>query len=104
MTSDRSWTHRAAMAFYEWLVVREERELPQLHEICVMLTEPIDPYRLAGAIQWLGRQDMIDVVRGHKRRTRGHYVIRVRSTGRVYRTANCPIDLRERAPRELVAA
>ena len=64
MTSDRSWTHRAAMAFYEWLVAREERELPQFHEICVMLPEPIDPYRLAGAIQWLGQQDMIDVVRG----------------------------------------
>jgi hypothetical protein len=103
MTSDRSWTHRAAMAFYEWLVAREERELPQLHEICVMLPEPIDPYRLAGAIQWLGQQDMIDVVRGKKRRTRSHYVIRVRSTGRVYRTADCPLDLRELL-REPVAA
>jgi hypothetical protein len=103
MTSDRSWTHRAAMAFYEWLVVREERELPQLHQICVMLPEPIDPYRLAGAIKWLGKQEMIDVARGTRRRARGHYVIRVRSTGRVYRTADCPLDLRERAMSEPVA-
>ena len=88
MTSSRSWTHRAAMLFYEWLVERKDEELPPLHEISVMLPETIDPYRLSHSIQWLAKQGMIDV--GHKR---GHYIIRVRSTGVVYRTADCPFDL-----------
>ena len=92
MTSDRSWTHRAAMVFYEWLVVRTDEELPRLHEIGVMLPETIDPYRLAHAIRWLAKQEMIDL--GHKR---GHYVIRVRSTERVYYTAGCPFELPDRA-------
>jgi hypothetical protein len=96
MTSERSWTHRAAMVFYEWLLAREERELPHLHQICVMLLpEQIDPYRLAAAIQWLARQRMLDVVHGTRSRARGHYVIRVRSNGRVYRTVDCPLDLPE---------
>jgi len=87
MTSNRSWTHRAAMLFYEWLVERKDEELPPLHQISVMLPETIDPYRLSHSIQWLAKQGMIDV--GHKR---GHYIIRVRSTGVVYRTADCPFD------------
>ena len=88
MTSDRSWTHRAAMAFYEWLVERKDAELPQLHEICVMLPEPIDPYRLAMGSSGLPTGH--DRRAGERRANRTHhYVIRVRSTGRVYRTAGC---------------
>jgi hypothetical protein len=87
-TSDRSWTHRAAMVFYEWLVVRTDEELPRLHEISVMLPETIDPYRLAHSIRWLAKQAMIDLC--HKR---GHYIIRVHSTSRTYRTVDCPFDL-----------
>ena len=55
-----------------------------------MLTETTDPYRLAHAIGWLAKQDMLDV-----RHKREHYVIRVRSTGRVYRTVGCPLDFPE---------
>lgn len=88
MTSDRSWTHRAAMLFYEWLVERKDAELPRLHEIGVMLPETIDPYRLAHGIEWLAKQKMID-----KARNRNHYIIRVRSTGRVYQTAGCQLEL-----------
>jgi hypothetical protein len=94
VTSSRSWTYRAASVFYEWLVACEDLELPRITEICVkLLPEFIDPYRLAAAIEWLARQGMIDVVHGSRSRARGHYVIRVRSTGRVYRTADCPLEL-----------
>lgn len=98
MTSSRSWTHRAAMVFYEWLVAREDPELPRLHGICVhLLPEHVDPWRLSEAITWLARQGMIDVVHGTRSQARGHYVIRVRSTGRVYRTFECPLELPEAA-------
>ena len=87
MTSSRSWTHRAAMLFYEWLVERKDEELPPLREISVMLPETIDPYRLAHSITWLARQGMIDLARNRR-----HCIIRVRSTGVTYRTADCPLD------------
>jgi hypothetical protein len=94
VTSSRSWTYRAASVFYEWLVAREDPELPRLTEICVeLLPESIDPYRLGAAIEWLRRQGMIDVANGNRSRARGHYVIRVRSTGRIYRTFDCPLEL-----------
>lgn len=95
MTSERSWTHRAAQVFYEWIVARDDLELPRLHEICPQLEPLVDPYRLATAIQWLARQGMIDVRHGKRSHHRGHYVIRVRSTGRIYRTAACPFELPE---------
>jgi hypothetical protein len=97
MTSSHSWTTRAASVFYEWLVVRDDEELPQLEEICVQLLPvmPIDPCRLAISIRWLAKQRMIDVACGNGARSRGHYIIRVRSTGRVYRTFDCPLELPE---------
>ena len=88
----------AAMVFYEWLVAREDPKLPRLHEICVkLLPEIIEPYRLSAAIGWLSRQGMIDVAHGTRSHHRGHYVIRVRSTGRIYRTVDCPLKLPEAA-------
>ena len=82
----RSWTHAAATTFYEWLVVREDEVLPQLHDIGKELSPKVDPYRLAAAIQWLRRQGMLEVASGSKGAARGKYLIRVRSTGRVYRS------------------
>ena len=98
MTSDRSWTHRAAMAFYSWLVDREGEELPYINDICLEMDRgATDPYRLALAIDWLRRQDMLDVRRGDAAVGRDHYIIRVRSTGRVYRTVGCPLQLPAKA-------
>jgi hypothetical protein len=88
------------MVFYEWLVAREDLELPRIEEICVQLLSSgttIDPYRLTIAIRWLAKQGMIDVANGNGSRARGHYVIRVRSTGRIYRTFDCPLALPEAA-------
>jgi hypothetical protein len=97
MTSDRSWTHRAAMAFYGWLVEKPEGEIPRLPDICLEMPqcEPVDPYRLAQAIEWLRRQKMLEVRRGTRGRARDHLAIRVRSTGRIYSTRDCPFDLPE---------
>jgi hypothetical protein len=90
-----STPRQRADALYDWLISRNDDELPRCHTILALLPCMADPSALHRAFRHLATQRRIEQRYGTRETSRGHRIVLIVATGAILKTAGCPLTVND---------